>query len=490
MTLQRERPPPIPHGVEIPEGKHPRGSTTHATLWTLGGEAASHLIRLVSSLFLTRLLFPSDFGIMAVVNLFMHGLNMFSDLGIRTIIIRHERGDDPDFLNTMWTVRLVRGAILGLAACAVAWPLSRFYGLPILAYLIPAAALNLVLEGFQSSKVYTTHRHLQLARPTIISLASSLVTVLLMIAGAWAFKSVWILVWGAVAGTLFRVILSHAALPGPRDRFHWDRKAWHEVAHFGKWVFVSSVATFFAEQMDRLLFAKLMPIEILGVYAIAIAIAKLPTEAVLRLASSIVLPSLSRVRHLPAEMNAIFNKLRLRILLGGGLGISFLILCGPSLIRMLYDARYAEAGWILQASCIGGWFVILGASHSPALLVQGHPKWQALGSAVKAAVMTLVVPYAFVLFKFAGAIVAFGMAESVRYLFESAKVRKSGLKDWGAEAAITALMLGFGIAAAAIRHGPLGGDAAWVRAVLSFAVFLAVWSVVAAWVLRKNRRLV
>jgi hypothetical protein len=62
-------------------------------------------------LILTRLLFPEAFGLMALVQVFMGGLQMFSDLGVNMSIIQSKRGEDPDFLNTAWTFQILRGLI-------------------------------------------------------------------------------------------------------------------------------------------------------------------------------------------------------------------------------------------------------------------------------------------------------------------------------------------------------------------------------------------
>jgi Polysaccharide biosynthesis protein len=67
---------------------------------------------------------------MAIVNTFIVGLAMFSDIGIGQNVIRHERGDDPDFLNTIWTIQVVRGLILAVIATLAAVPIARFYHQP------------------------------------------------------------------------------------------------------------------------------------------------------------------------------------------------------------------------------------------------------------------------------------------------------------------------------------------------------------------------
>jgi hypothetical protein len=67
-----------------------RGSAL--TMLKFGGQNA---LRLGSNLILTRLLFPEAFGLMALVQVFLTGLQMFSDLGIHASVIRSARGEDP-----------------------------------------------------------------------------------------------------------------------------------------------------------------------------------------------------------------------------------------------------------------------------------------------------------------------------------------------------------------------------------------------------------
>ncbi|MEY3827884.1 MAG: hypothetical protein RLZZ148_2705 [Cyanobacteriota bacterium] len=55
------------------------------TLWTIIGYGASQGLRLGANLILTRFLVPEAFGIMALINVFITGLNLFS-LGETTLI--------------------------------------------------------------------------------------------------------------------------------------------------------------------------------------------------------------------------------------------------------------------------------------------------------------------------------------------------------------------------------------------------------------------
>jgi hypothetical protein len=81
----------------------------------------------VGNLILTRLLFPEAFGLMALVQVFLSGLQMFSDIGIQTSVIRSKRGEDPAFLDTAWTVQVLRGGLLWLGCLGIAGPAAAFY---------------------------------------------------------------------------------------------------------------------------------------------------------------------------------------------------------------------------------------------------------------------------------------------------------------------------------------------------------------------------
>ena len=89
---------------------------------TVGGFAFSQGLRLASNLILTRLLFPEAFGLMALVSVFMMGLQQFSDVGVSPAILQSKRGDERDFLDTAWTIQVLRGAGLFLVGCGLAWP--------------------------------------------------------------------------------------------------------------------------------------------------------------------------------------------------------------------------------------------------------------------------------------------------------------------------------------------------------------------------------
>jgi O-antigen/teichoic acid export membrane protein len=66
-------------------------------VWTILGYGASQVLRFGGNLILTRLLLPEYFGLMALVNIPIIGLQLFSDVGIIPSIVQNQRGDEPVF---------------------------------------------------------------------------------------------------------------------------------------------------------------------------------------------------------------------------------------------------------------------------------------------------------------------------------------------------------------------------------------------------------
>ena len=338
--------------------------------WTLGAYGASQVLRLGGNLVLTRLLAPEAFGVMSLVFVFMQGLQMFSDIGIAPSIIQNKRGQDAVFLNTAWTIQVLRGIALALAACALATPYAMFYGHPELVALIAVASINAVLSGFFSTRLATQNRKLAMGRLALVDLASQVFSLCVMFLWVLAWPTVWALVAGGIAGSAAKLVLSHRALPGEANRFAWDAGARRELFKFGRWIFISTALTFVAAQADRLVFGWIASLETLGIYAVALTMASVPTQVIQRIGSGVLFPVYSRIANSGQPLSGRLDRARRPLLIASGAVLAALIAVGPQVIDLLYDDRYLAAGWMLQLLAVGCWFQCLGFTSSAALLAQ------------------------------------------------------------------------------------------------------------------------
>lgn len=352
-----------------------RERAMRGSAWTIAGYLVNNILRFGSNLVLAYALFPEAFAIVAYASIVLQGLQMLSDFGIRPAIIQSPRGEDPDFLNTAWTFQVIRGLILFLATVPLGWTMAWFYSEPQLTWIVPACGLNFLTTGLQSTAVHTCSRSLSLGRLTIWGIIEAVLKAAITIVWALLWPSVWALVGGALIAYTVGLVLTHTMLPGIRNRFHWDRDAARTLMHFGSWVLVSTMLTFFALQADRLILGKLVPMGVVGVYSIALMLARLPHEVSSRLSQIILFPALSAVARRDREtLRAKLLESRDAILVISQFGLVAVIIGSPWFFQFFYDPRYSEAAFFAPLLAGAVWFSILWASAFPALLALGDAR--------------------------------------------------------------------------------------------------------------------
>ena len=337
----------------------------HAGSWTLFAQISGQAIRLASNVVLARLLAPDSFGLMSVVYMLTVALALFSDLGIGRSVVQSHRGRDPDFLDTAWTLGVLRGCglaaltfVIGLGFFAAGRlhlaPAATVYADPRLPWIICAFAFSAVISSLESIRTSQARRDVQLQRVTKIELASQLVSAIVMVGIAWATRSVWALVFGALFSNGIRVALGHILLSGHRVRVRLEASALKELMSNARWIFVSSILGFLAGNGDRVLLGGLIDASSFGLYAVAVLLTSALQIIGSMLSITLAYPAFSEVfRERPHDLPRTIGNFLLvyDAVIASVAGV--LIVAGPAFVHVLYDQRYQQAGWILSILAIG-----------------------------------------------------------------------------------------------------------------------------------------
>ncbi len=406
-----------PTQAETQQGSSLKKKAIRGAAWTLFGYGGSQSLRLVSNLILTRLLVPEVFGLMALVQTFQAGISLFSDIGIRPSIIQNKRGDDPIFLNTAWTLQVIRGFWIWFGCTVIAWPVSRFYDDPRFLWLLPIVALNSIFQGFQSTALATLNRKMAIGKLTIFEFQNQIVGLTVMIVLAWFNRSIWAIVGGMLVSGFLKMLWSYRLVPDHGNWFAWDKESLKELISFGKWIFVSTALTFLAMQADRLILGKLFSFEMLGVYTIAFTFADIPKQILGRLSGQVIFPMFSQQKDIPRQiLREKILKKRWMILVALALGLTFLICFGDLIVYILYDRRYDAAGWILPILALGIWPLVLCQTIEKALYAFGKPFYSAFGYFFKFVYMLIALPLGFSLMGVMGSVIVVALNDIPFYV--------------------------------------------------------------------------
>lgn len=475
----------------LPSGDAPtlERRAVRGTLLSLGNVFGQQLLRLAGNVVTTRLLFPEAYGLMVYVLIVMQGLQMISDIGIVPSIVQHERGEERSFLDTAWTIQIARGALITALALLLAWPMAQAYGHAELTALIAVASIQGAVIGLDSTKLGTLNRRLQLGRLVLVNLAGQLVTLVVMVAWAYLAPSVWALLGGAIAGDATRLVMSHLALPGPRDRLGWEREAARHIYHFGKWIFLSTLVTYLGLRFDMMALGALVDLETLGVYNIGQSLAGVPVIVTGQIVSWVLLPALSESYR--GDRDGFLRKVRRarRVINAGGvLMVAGTAICAPAFFYLVYDERYHAAGWMVQLLMPATWFYFLQETSVRVQLAMGDSRAQMLANLAKlgctapSAIVGFLLGRVYLGSGIAGLVLGLAVGAFAGYAAVAWMLRERGLPiflgdlRWTALGLVIALLGGYGPWALA----PLVGVEAPIVSIIVGALVIvpyALWSV-------------
>lgn len=426
-----------------------------ATGWTFLSYGAGQSLRVVNSLILTRLLVPSAFGEMGLVMTLIVGMTLLSDIGLGPSIIQSSRGDEPEFLNTAWTLQVIRGFVLWIFSLALAVPAARFYHDPQLIRLLPVLAFSTIITGLNSTSLLTFSRHMGVKRLFAVDFSTQLVSLAVTVSWAYVRPSVWALVAGTLVSNLYRLALSHhpRTMPSIRNRFTLHGDSLQHILKFGKWIFLGSAFYFFASQADRLVLGRLVTMATLGIYSIAFQISEVPRSVIGAFSTRVGFPFVSRLIHLPMpEFRLRFLKYRLYALLAGSFLLSLMVVFGGFIITKLYPNKYADAAWMIPILALGLWHTLLYTTTAPVLLSLGKSTYNAFGNAFYGAAMLIGIPLSYRYFGLFGAIIAIAAGDLPLYLVTQFGAVREGLKPLWQDLQLTAAFLLFLALDLAIRR--------------------------------------
>ena len=354
------------------------------SVWTFAGFGSSQVFRLIGNLILTRLLAPEFFGVMAVVNSLRIGFVLLSDFGIKQSIVHNKRGDDPVFLDTAWTIEVIRGACLFAICCLFAFPAVKIYGNTSFYWLMPIVGFSTLIESCQSTALIGLRRKVNVGKEIAFELFIQLFSIGVMIGWALVSPTLLALAVGVIAGSSVKTIGSYVFFADRRNKFHFNREAASEIFSFGKWLFIATSLIVLAEQSDRLILGNLLPLEVLGVYSVALSLANLPRQIVKRLGNQIIFPVVSRRAELSREKLRIeILRQRQKLLIIFGLMLLPFIILGDGIIFKMYDDRYVDATWMLPILALGVWFSVLFNTANFCLMGIGKPIYGAVGNGLR-----------------------------------------------------------------------------------------------------------
>jgi lipopolysaccharide exporter len=346
--------------------------------------AATNVLRIVSSMTLTRLLDSRAYGVVGIITSIAYMLAMISDVGVMPFVVRHAEGDDPHFRDAIWTVRLIRGFALTGVMIVLAHPAAHFLGKEELAPVIMVWSCSFLIDGLSAISFATGVRDRQLWRLSILDIATNVVTLIGSVVAAILLRSYWAMIIGMVMGQVTRAILSYGMFPGSRRRFRVDRAQARELWEFSRYIAMSSMLTLVILQADKVVLARIMPLAQYGFYAIATTLAIAPEAVANPYTQRVLYPIYARIaRDARSELSATFYGARRRVALLYAAGVGAMIGGAPLMVAILYDPRYQPVALFIQLLAIRVFLRMPNMAAFECVVALGHTRWTLIANIIR-----------------------------------------------------------------------------------------------------------
>ena len=329
--------------------------TVSGISWQVGANLVEFIAQFGVSIALARMLFPDDFGVVAIATIATGFASTLTDLGLGPALVQRKEVA-RDHIRSCFTFSTLSAVAMGLLLFAAADPISDLFREPRAAPVLRVLSLTFPLSGLTITSRALLARRLRFEALVKIQLVASLLGPgLLSVFLAWVGFGYWSLVWGRMSQVLIAALLTYGvARHNLRPLF--SSGPFRDLFGFSFGMSLTSTVNFFALQGDYFVIGRLMDSASLGFYTRAYSLMQLPMRFIGRALSRVMFPVAARVQHQPERFRRAFLatfRLSMALSLASSLVLAIL---APELIVALYGDRWAGTVPLLEILALFGVF--------------------------------------------------------------------------------------------------------------------------------------
>lgn len=293
--------------------------------WVGSIKVITQIISWIITIFVARLLSPSDYGLMGIAIIVIGFAIFFGEFGLGTAIIQKKDLQKVQ-LDTIFWIAILNGILLFLLFYILSPFIASFFNTPNVIPIIRVLSVNFILASVTTVALSILNKDLKFKERSFIEFASSMTANIITLLFAYLGLGVWSLVIGSVGRNVIILILVsfyQKIIPG----FHFSLTATLSFIKFGANIVGSRLLWYFYSKTDFVIVGKVVGEHGLGIYSMAFQIASVPLDKVAEIVNPIAYASFSKLQDDLEELRIYFLQFTKGICL-----ILFPALCGLAII--------------------------------------------------------------------------------------------------------------------------------------------------------------
>lgn len=367
--------------------------TAHGTSWIIGWRFANRGLGFISTLFLARLLSPSDFGIVALAMGFMQSLNQLSELGTENAIIRDDKHDRAVY-DTGFTINVIRGTLVSLLIFILAAPAAHFFHSPHFEQVVWMAAAISFLNGFENIGIVDFRRFMAFNYEFKLKIIPRVVSVISAITLAIILRNFWALIIAILVNQIITLAMSYILHPY-RPRF--TLCAWRRMASYSTMLWFSSLIGLAGGFGTKSIIGRISGIASVGIYEVGVDLASLTTSELVGPISRALFPGFAELRKAGRDVSVMIPRvigIMALITFPAGVGIS---LISYPFVQLALGNKWLNAVPIIEVLAITKSITILGVVSNTFFSVHGWMKTivsiNTIGAIMQILLLIFLIPH-------------------------------------------------------------------------------------------------
>lgn len=347
-----------------------RSKTLSALFWSFFERIGQQGIQFIISIILARLLLPEQFGLIAMLWIFMAIAQSFINSGFGAALIQKQNATRVDECSIFYFNILVGFLAAGLLCLGAPW-IASFYNQPLLVPLTCALSLNLIINAFGLVQTTLLTKKIDFKTQLKISVIATVISGTIGITMAFNGFGVWSLVVQSLSSNLFRTILLWFFNTWrPSLVFSFD--SLRSMFTFGSRILMSGLINTVFENIYIVVIGKLFSSADLGFYSRAKGLQELPVYNISTIIGRVSFPVFSSVQDdKPHLKRGVRKTLTMLVMINFPMMIGLAIVAEP-LVLLLLTEKWAPCIPYLQLLCVVGMLFPVHVINLNVLLAQGR----------------------------------------------------------------------------------------------------------------------
>lgn len=271
--------------------KHSKESVLASLFWKLLERGGTQGIQFIVQIILARLLAPEQFGVIAIVMVFINLAQVFVQSGFSTALIQKKDTDDEDF-SSIFYLSLIIALLLYIIIFFTAPSISVFYREPMLSPMLRVLSLILFTGALNSVQNAYVARNLMFKKLFKSSVGAIVISGILGVTAAYMGMGVWALVIQQLSNQISISIIMWFTVNW-RPKLVFSFKKVKKLFSFGWKLLASSLLNVLYLEIRTLFIGRIYSSSALGFYNRGEQFPKLIVNNIDGSIQSVMLPTLS-----------------------------------------------------------------------------------------------------------------------------------------------------------------------------------------------------